>query len=166
VLDHSVEEIADELNLSVPAVKAALHRGRSVLHRAAQGQLIQPRLREISPALLRYAALFNSRDWDGVRAMLADDVRLDLVSRRKAAGRREVAIYFTNYSRMNDWRLAPAWLDGREVLSVTVHAEATHSSQGTYFIELTFRDDRVAVIRDFRHVPYISQEAHFELPRH
>jgi RNA polymerase sigma factor (sigma-70 family) len=165
VLDHSVDEIADELNLSVPAVKSALHRGRSVLHRVAQGQAVEQRGREISPALARYAALFNARDWDGVRAMLADDVRLDLVSRRKAAGRREVAVYFTNYSRMNDWQLAPAWLDGREVLTVSVNAQANYSSQVAYFIELSFRDDRVALIRDFRHVPYISQEAHFEFPR-
>ena len=31
VLDHSIDEIASELDLSVPAVKAALHRGRAAL---------------------------------------------------------------------------------------------------------------------------------------
>jgi hypothetical protein len=28
------------------------------------------------PAVARYVALFNQRDWDALRAMLADDVRL------------------------------------------------------------------------------------------
>ena len=34
--------------------------------------------------------------------MLADDVRLDLVSRRKASGRREVGVYLNNYDRAVD----------------------------------------------------------------
>jgi SnoaL-like domain len=44
-----------------------------------------------SPAVARYAVLFNARDWDGVRAMLVDDVKLALVSRWKHEGRREVS---------------------------------------------------------------------------
>jgi len=40
--------------------------------------------------------------------MLADDVRLDLVSQRKAAGRREVGNYFTNYDRAGGWH----WFQG------------------------------------------------------
>ena len=158
VLDHSLEDIAEELSLSVPAVKAALHRGRAVLQRvsvaaAAAGPAPS---RSSSPALRRYAALFNARDWDGVRALLADDVRLDLVSQRKAAGRRDVGMYFSNYDSVHDWQLHPAWLDGREVLAVT------HPDQGgapRYFIELGWTDDGLlASIRDFRYVPYIARD--------
>jgi RNA polymerase sigma factor (sigma-70 family) len=111
-----------------------------------------------SPTVARYAALFNARDWDGVRAMLADDVRLDLVSRSQRAGRRDVGIYFTNYERKTDWRLQPAWLDGREVLAV--YRNPADARPG-YFIELTLRDERVALIRDFRYVPYVAHEAMF-----
>jgi RNA polymerase sigma factor (sigma-70 family) len=163
VLGHSIDEIADELNLSVPAVKAALHRGRSILQQVAHAHVKPANQRDFSPALLRYATLFNARDWDGVRAMLADDVRLDLVSRRKAAGRREVAVYFSNYSRLQDWKLAPAWLQGREVLLVSCDSHANEASHADYFIELNFSENRVANIRDFRHVSYISQDAHFDL---
>jgi hypothetical protein len=42
---------------------------------------------QASPTVARYAALFNARDWDGVRAMLAEDVGLDVVSRRQRSGR-------------------------------------------------------------------------------
>lgn len=159
VLDHSLDEIADELSLSLPAVKAALHRGRAALQQLAKTPSAAPRERDMSPSLLRYARLFNARDWDAIRALLADDVRLDLVSHRKAAGRREVAHYFGNYDSIGDWRLAPAWLDDRAVLGV--HRDAG-SPGPDYFIELSWRDDRVIAIRDFRYVPYIAAEAAFE----
>ena len=159
VLEHSLEEIAVELELSVPAVKAALHRGRAALQALGEAApAIRPR--DTSAALRRYASLFNAHDWDGVRSLLADDVRLDLVSRRKAAGRRDVGVYFGNYGRTAGWHLAPAWLEGREVLAVLDDPEATSPR---YFIELAWRDGEVASIRDFRYVAYIAQEASFEL---
>jgi RNA polymerase sigma-70 factor (ECF subfamily) len=156
VLEHSLEEIAALLELSLPAVKAALHRGRARLREFAQAS--QPRLvqRPASPALARYAALFNARDWDGVRAMLADDVKLDLVSRVKWAGRGPVSDYFSNYDKVSDWRLVPGWVEGHEVLAVF---RDSRDARPGYFIELTLIEDRVAAIRDFRYVPYIAREA-------
>ena len=158
VLDHSLEEIASELELSLPAVKAALHRGRTLLRQLSEAAAPPAPARAVQPALLRYAQLFNAHDWDGVRAMLADDVRLDLVSRRKAAGRRDVAVYFTNYARIDDWHLVPGWLDGREVLGVY---PAPGAGKPRYFVELVWQEGRVVAIRDFRHVCYIAQEARF-----
>jgi len=163
VLDHSLEEIAEELQLSVQAVKAALHRGRRVLRDLSQPAAdTQPATPPVSPELVRYATLFNAQDWDGVRAMLADDVRLDLVSRRKAAGRREVSLYFGNYGRVSDWHLVPAHLDGHEVLAVMREPGATRPG---YFIELQWRDAQVIAIRDYRYVHYIAQEATMVLAR-
>ena len=159
VLDHTLEEIAALLGLRVPAVKAALHRGRARLHKLAAIREA-PAPRPSSPAVARYAALFNARDWDGVRAMLVDDVRLDLVSREKRAGFANVGHYFTNYSKTSDWHLVPAFLDGREVLAVFRDPAAVRPG---YFIELSLRDERVAAIRDFRYVPYIGQEAEMVL---
>ena len=161
VLDHTLDEIAAELNLSVAAVKAALHRGRAVLRRlnATPPNTVRPG--EISPALRRYASLFNAHDWDGVRALLADEIRLDLVSRRKAAGRREVGAYFSNYQRTAGWRVAPAWIDGREVLAVLPND--SQAGREPYFIELGWSEGRIISIRDFRYVPYIAQEAALEI---
>jgi len=159
VLEHSLEEIAVELELSVPAVKAALHRGRAALQALGEAPpAVRPR--ETSAALRRYASLFNAHDWDGVRSLLADDVRLDLVSRRKAAGRRDVGVYFGNYGRTAGWHLKPAWLEGREVLAVL---DDPGSTSPRYFIELAWRTGEVAAIRDFRYVAYIAQETSFEL---
>jgi len=157
VLGHSLEEIAELLELSIAAVKAALHRGRLRL-RDELTNVAEVPARPASPVVARYAKLFNARDWDGVRAMLADDVRLDLVQRSQRAGRRDVGVYFTNYDQVTDWRLRPAWLDGVEVLAVFRKPE---DERPGYFIELTAIDGRIAVIRDFRYVPYIAREAVF-----
>ena len=156
VLEHSLEEIAAELELSVPAVKAALHRGRAALREQLEAMPATPAVgaTATSAALRRYAALFNAHDWDGVRGLLADDVRLDLVAHRKAAGRREVGHYFANYDRTGGWHLQPAWFEGREVLAVRTAAGAPPG----YFIEIGWRDGQVIAIRDFRYVPYIAQD--------
>jgi RNA polymerase sigma factor (sigma-70 family) len=69
VLDHSLEEIGTQLDLSVPAVKAALHRGRTALAHSAATASAPPPGRTASPTLLRYTQRFNAHDWDGVRAM-------------------------------------------------------------------------------------------------
>ncbi len=162
VLEHSLDEIAAELGLSVAAVKTALHRGRAALRKlnvAAAASTATPRAP--SPALANYASLFNAHDWAAVRALLADDVRLDLVSQRKSAGRRDVGLYFTNYERAATVQLVPTWLDGREVLAVLPEPAATKPS---YFIEVVWREGQVDLIRDFRYVPYIAQDAIFELP--
>jgi RNA polymerase sigma factor (sigma-70 family) len=153
VLEHSLEEIADLLELSIPAVKAALHRGRAGLR---EPQPLEPAA-SVSVALKRYVQLFNAHDWDAVRALLADDVRLDLVSRRKIAGRAEVGVYFTNYERMTGWHLVPGLLDGHEVVAVHEHA-APHPS---YYVELQWRDGRIAQIKDLHHVRYVAAEARF-----
>jgi RNA polymerase sigma factor (sigma-70 family) len=161
VLEHSIDEIAAELNLSVPAVKAALHRGRAALQQVTEAPATSPSRKalELSAALKRYASLFNAHDWEGIRLLLADDVRLDLVSRRKAAGRRAVSTYFSNYERAAGWHVVPARFDGREVLAVLPDP---HPARPRYFIELGWFGERVVAIRDFRYVPYIAQEGAFE----
>jgi RNA polymerase sigma-70 factor, ECF subfamily len=160
VLDYSLEEITAMLEMSLSAVKAALHRGRTRLRELSKVPSPAEPRRATSPALARYAALFNARDWDGVRAILVDEVKLDLVSRWKATGRRQVSTYFTNYDSVTDWHLVPGWLDSREILAVLREPRAPRP---TYFIELRLVDDgRVAAIRDFRYVPYIAYEAEIE----
>jgi RNA polymerase sigma-70 factor (ECF subfamily) len=157
VLGHSIAEVSELLGASEAAVKAALHRGRERLR--AQAETAPPPSLSlpsaISPGVARYAALFNARDWDGVRALLAEDVRLDLVSRAKRAGRAEVSSYFSNYSARADWRLVPGWIEGREVLLVfRDHA----GEQPDYFVELQFDAEQLLNIKDYRYVPYILSE--------
>jgi RNA polymerase sigma factor (sigma-70 family) len=155
VLGHSLEEIGSLLELSLPAVKAALYRGRVRLRELAEAPPVAAPAGQTSPVVARYVALFNARDWDGVRAMLAEDVQLDLVSRAQRAGR-AVGSYMSNYDRLSDWRLVPAWLEGREVIAVF---RAPGDARPGYFIELTVEKGKVRFIRDFRYVPYAMQDA-------
>lgn len=159
VLDHSLEEIAELLETSVSAVQAALHRGRTRLQRQRHDTAgAAAPLRSVTPAFARYAELFDARDWDGVRAMLAEEVRLDVVDRFRRSGRGEVGRYFTNYGKIEGWRAVPGWLDGRQALAIIEGAATTPR----YFVDVQTVGDRVTSIRDFRHVPYIARDAVFE----
>jgi RNA polymerase sigma-70 factor (ECF subfamily) len=150
VLDYSLEEISASLSLSVQAVKAALHRGRARLQASPARADVMPA--DVSPTIRRYAALFNQRDWDAVREMLVDDVRLDVVEATTRRGRKDVGVYFTNYAGRTGWLMVPSRLDGREGVAVV------HSSRIVNFVELVTEGDRIARIRDFHHVPYLTSE--------
>jgi RNA polymerase sigma factor (sigma-70 family) len=156
VLGHSGAEIAKTLGTTVPAVKAALVRGRERLHRErpAEDAAARPGVDDASTTLEHYVRLFNAGDWDGVRALLAEEVTLDLVSiaSRKGKG---VGAYLGRYAAEPDVRLAAGTLEGRPVL----WAFAPRASERPrYFIELHRGDEGVRHIRDFRYVSYISDE--------
>ena len=108
VLGYSLQEVGHVMEVSLPAVKAALNRGRTRLRELAsepeEGPL--PTLNEPERSLLRaYVDCFNARDFDAIRDMLADEVRLELVNRTRMHGRREVSKYLHNYSQVRG--LAP-----------------------------------------------------------
>ncbi len=153
VLGHSLDETAETMGTTVMAVKAALVRGRARLRDASEAAAPDAAARA---ALDRYAALFNAKDWDGVRAMVGDDCRLDLVSRSHRRGK-EVGMYFGRYEK-EDVALRVGRVDGRLALAAHVRG----AERPSYFILLEFEGDRVAAIRDFRYVPYIANEAVFE----
>ncbi|HEY6876651.1 MAG TPA: sigma-70 family RNA polymerase sigma factor [Polyangiales bacterium] len=154
VLDHSLDDIASLLDLSVPAVKAALHRGRARLRAGTEPDAV-----EITPETVRYAQLFNARAWDDLRALLAEDVELELITRARRRGRAEVAGYFGNYALVDDWYLVPDALEGREVLAVYRDRSAARPS---YFIVLDWQAGLLRTIVDYRYVPYIADEAAFQ----
>jgi RNA polymerase sigma-70 factor (ECF subfamily) len=153
VLGHSLEETAETMGTTVMAVKAALVRGRK--------KLLQPEGDEVEVAattradLDRYATLFNARDWDGVRALVSDDCRLDLVSKSHRRGK-QVGMYFGNYEKANV-ALRLVRLEGQLAFAVYVAGAA----KPAYFILIQFEDGRVKSIRDFRYVAYIAAEAEF-----
>ena len=160
VLDESLAEIASLLDLTVDAVKGHLARGRARL-RDINGQAGPlPHAQVASSAVLRYVALFNQRDWDGLRALLADDVKLDQSSYPLRTGSADVGLFFTLYARSEGVWLAPAWLEGREVIAVF---EDRADPDPSYFMWLEWRDDRIAFIHDYRHVRYVVADAELVL---
>jgi RNA polymerase sigma factor (sigma-70 family) len=160
VLDQSLEEIAAVLDLTVNAAKAHLARGRARLKEINAQALAHPAPRPPSPAVARYVALFNRRDWDGLRAMLADDVRLIQSTYPLRAGAADVGMFFGIYSRSAPVRLAPAWLDGREVIAVYEDPQAAKPS---YLMWLEWADGRISFIRDYKYVRYVVDDAELVL---
>jgi len=160
VLGYSLDEIRDVTDATMPAVKAALHRGRARLRELAQepDDAPVPVLAESERVLLaRYVEHFNARDFDAVRNMLADEVRLDLVAKLRLSGRAEVGNYFNNYGRIRDWLFVPGLVDGHP--AVLVHDPGHPSGTPNYFVLLDWRDGLLVNIRDFRFARYATEGA-------
>jgi RNA polymerase sigma-70 factor (ECF subfamily) len=162
VLGCSLSEVCDVMDFSLPAVKAALHRGRARLRELAEepDDLPRPQMSLADRERLgAYVAHFNARDFDAIRAMISDDVRLDLVSKTRMKGRVEVSRYFGNYSQIADWHLVPGLVEGRP--AILVFDPSQPGAAPKYFILLQWSADKVAEIRDFRHAPYVIDGAEY-----
>lgn len=155
VLEHALQECADILGMSLAAAKAALHRGRMRLRELAPlaGQAPAQHLSpEDQQLLARYAGHFNARDFDGLRALLGEDVRLDLAGRRRDTGRAIVSAYYGNYAKLPvPVRAEPGVLEGRPALWIFEPGSAAPA----YVVVLQGTPDRVEAIRDFRYARYV-----------
>ncbi len=160
VLGYSIEETSGIIAATVPAVKAALHRGRARLRELAgePDDKLPPVLAGHERArLAAYAERFNARDFDAVREMLAEDVRLELVSRTRMSGR-EVHNYFGNYASVDDWRFVPGQIEGRPAILVYDPGQP-RQARPNYFILLEWDDGKLITVRDFRHARYAVEDA-------
>jgi RNA polymerase sigma-70 factor, ECF subfamily len=164
VLGCSLQEICEVMACSLAAAKAALHRGRTQLRVFAQEPENVPQ-QSLSDAdrerLGAYVAHFNARDFDAIRAMIADDVRLELVSKTRLDGKAEVSRYFGNYSNISDWHLVPGMLEGRP--AILVFDPNDRGAGPKYFMLLGWTAGKVATIRDFRHAPYVIDGAEYRV---
>jgi len=160
VLDEQLSEIAALLDLTVDAVKGHLARGRARLREINAQATAFAEARPASAAVARYAALFNQRDWEGLRALLADDVKLNQATYPLRAGRADVGMFFSIYAKFEGVWLAPAWLDGREVIAVF---ENRANPKPSYFMWLEWRDSRISFIHDYRYVRYVVTDAELAL---
>jgi RNA polymerase sigma-70 factor (ECF subfamily) len=157
VLGHSLEEACDVLGVTAPAAKAALHRGRLRLRELAALEAPPPTLDpQMRQRLRDYADRFNARDFDALRALLAEDVRLDLVNRTRLAGRKDVGVYFTRYDEAAfGWRMAAGQADGRPAILVSDPSDAAGAVR--WVVLLDWMDGQIAAIRDFIYADYVME---------
>jgi RNA polymerase sigma-70 factor (ECF subfamily) len=160
VLGLTLAETCDVVDATLAATKAALHRGRARLAELA-GQVedvAAPTLDADEERRLRhYIDRFNARDFDAIRALIAEDVQLELVNGKRMNGKREVSSYFTNYDRVQDWELSLGFIDGRPAILSRV--PGTPESEPVSFMLIDWRGDEVSAIRDFRYAGYVMATA-------
>jgi RNA polymerase sigma-70 factor (ECF subfamily) len=160
VLGYSLAEIGGITGNSLPAVKAALHRGRERLRAvmAEPDDRPPPALSQAERTRLSaYVERFNARDFDALRDMLAQDVQLDLVAKTRMKGRIDIGRYFGNYAKVDDWHLELGFVDRRPAIIARDPHDATR--RPPYFILLQWAAGHVATIRDFRHARYVIEAA-------
>ena len=160
VLDESLIEIAALLDLTVDAVKGHLARDRAHLREINALDRPLPDARPASAAAARYVALFNKRDRDGLRELLADDVKLHQSLHPLRTGRADVGLFFTLYAKIDGVSLSPAWLEDREVVAVF---EDRADPKPNYIMWLEWRDGRISFIHDYRYVRYVAADAELTL---
>lgn len=160
VLGYSLDEIGGITAMTMPGIKAALHRGRARLRELAAipDDNALPQLGARERALLSaYVDRFNAHDVDGFRNLLAEDVRLEVVTRFKRRGRADVSTYVGRYEAQDDWRLVPGLVEGRPAALVIDPRET--SGKPTYFVLLDVSTGAVAAITDFRYARYVIDGA-------
>lgn len=158
VLGHSLDEVSSITGVSQAAAKSALQRGRIRLRALATepADVSLPKLSAVSQVLLnRYVEGFKIGDFDAVRAMLAHDVKLDLVAKLRKRGKSEVAAYFTAYAAAKRWAFAAGAVDGRAAMIVFDREKSLETP--AYFVALDFEGERVVAIHDFLYARYAME---------
>lgn len=155
VMGYSVADVSDLLDVSVGSVKSVVHRARMNLKKIApdESTLVAPTLSSADIDLLKdYVERFTRRDFDGIRAKLVEDVKLELVNKVRKQGSGNVGTYFGNYSEVDLIAVEPVQIEGRPAMLVT-------DQDGCYAVVITWHDGAVAAIRDFRFARYVMNGA-------
>lgn len=155
VLGHSVEEISGIADCTPAAAKSALQRGRVALRQLARraGDMQLPLLADGDRQKMdTYVCLFQQGDFDAIRAMLADDVKLELVNRLRLQGREGIGHYFTRYAEETRWCFAFGAVEGRPAMLVFDRAGTLE--RPAHFVLLDWCGGRIVSIRDFLFAPY------------
>jgi RNA polymerase sigma-70 factor (ECF subfamily) len=155
VLGHSIEEVASITGASEAAAKSALQRGRVRLREIARepADVSPPVLSDrLRARLTTYVEGFKIGDFDTVRAMLADEVKLDLVAKLRKQGKSEVGEYYSAYAAAKQWAYAAGVVDGRAAM--VVYDRNVSLETPAYFVALDLVGDRVISVRDFLYARY------------
>jgi RNA polymerase sigma-70 factor (ECF subfamily) len=158
VLGHSLDEVASITGVSEPAAKSALQRGRIRLREIATEpeDMALPVLSDAMRfRLTAYVDGFRARDFDAVRAMLAEDVTLDLVAKLRWQGKSEVSEYYGAYAASKQWAFATGVVDGGAAM--LVYDCKISLETPAYFVALDFEGDHVVAIRDFLYGRYAME---------
>lgn len=140
-------EIADALNLAVPAVNSLIQRARTTIRRHAPGssrEWRRPALTsEDEEILRRYAA---ATDAASVRELLAEDVRITMPPDPPVVGIDAVTEFL---SRPLDWRTFPSSANGRPALINYLRRPGSNHYEALVVDVLTIENGRIVASNAF-----------------
>jgi RNA polymerase sigma-70 factor (ECF subfamily) len=171
VLGWNAREAADVLGQSVPAIKSALHRGRTTLAQAApqawahtlpEGAANEARRRQLE----RYVRAWEAADIPGLLALLKAEAAFSMPPapewRRgpEAIGALVAATVFAGEGA-GRWRLHPTRANGRPAFGLYRRDRAGQGYRAYGLQVVSFDGDQIADIVTFRDPSLIS---YFDLP--
>jgi RNA polymerase sigma-70 factor (ECF subfamily) len=111
----------------------------------------------VSAAVARYVVLFKQWDWDGLRrCWRTTSSSISPCTQFASAVPKSVC---SSHCTPRSW-LAPAWLEGREVIAVF---EDRADPKPSYIMWLEWRDGQITFIHDYRYVRYVTADAELTL---
>ena len=160
VFDYQLAEIAELVGSTVGGVKSALNRGRAKL---ADVPSVEIRKRAApDPGRLRllqlYVERFNRQDWDGVRALTAQDARVKVAD--CFLGKLAESPYFSEYAANLPWHARLAEYEGE--LVVLIAQERDGAPRALSVVRIETDADQVLAIRDYHACPWILGAAFSE----
>ena len=102
----------------------------------------------------RFEFAFQAGDFDAIRAMLGEDVKLDLVNRPRLDGKDGIAPYFARYAEAEQWRYALGAVEGRPEMLVFDESDL---SRPAHFVLVACMDKNIEMIRDFLFAAYVLE---------
>jgi RNA polymerase sigma-70 factor (ECF subfamily) len=154
VLGFSAREVAELLETTVASVNSALQRARAVVRERTPSHSQQQELAglgaEVRGIAARYADAWESSDVDGIVAMLAEDVRLEMPPMPEwYQGPDAVRDVLAFGPLTHRWRLLPTWANGQLAFGCYRWRDERGLFAGEGVDVLTLRAGRIVAITAF-----------------
>jgi RNA polymerase sigma-70 factor (ECF subfamily) len=149
VLEWPASEVAEWLNLSVPAVNSALQRARRVLHQFHEGNEAPITLpsHQLQTLLDRYLTLWEQADIPGLVALLREDAWFTMPPIPAwFQGRAAIATLFRTsiFTPGRQWRLQPTHANGSSAFGLYVWEAETRVYQLAGLLVLDVVGEQIA----------------------
>ncbi|MEO8608433.1 MAG: sigma-70 family RNA polymerase sigma factor [Chloroflexota bacterium] len=170
VLDWQSNEVADLLDITVPAVKSALHRARTTLANYDQLSLISQRSESVSSEAIRtqledYVRAWENADIDGLLKLLKEDATFSMppipswYRGRATIGALTAKTIFSGQAQ-GRWRLLPT--NANHQIAFGLYRQGINGTYDAYGIQvLTIDGSLIADILTFRNPALLK---YFNLP--
>jgi RNA polymerase sigma-70 factor, ECF subfamily len=161
VLEWPASEVAEWLNLSVPAVNSALQRARRALHKLPEGSnaLITHPSPQVQTLLDRYVTLWGQADIPGLVALLREDAWFTMPPIPAwFQGRAAIATLFRTsiFTPGRQWRLHPTHANASPAFGLYQRETEAHMYQLVGLLILSVVGEQIASTIAFLELSSIS----------